>query len=173
MANKHYTVLRADIYHDGVNFLGVGEITLPEFSLKTTDIEGLGLPGTFTMPNQGQMEAATATLSFAVMDADGLNIFKLGHSVNLDLRNVHGTVNSENQELGQSNVRWNLVLAVSKFSPGKVKPGETNDASIEGSVMRAEIWVDGKSMFKFGFFTDEFEQGGTDIAAAIRSALTA
>lgn len=172
MAKKHLAVLRADIYHEGANFLGVAEVTLPEFGLSTTDVSGFGLPGTFTMPNQGQMAAALVTLSFPVMDADGLDIFKLGHAVSIDLRNVHGVVDSPTLNIETGNVRWALRLAITKFNPGKIKPGETNDASVEGSVMRAQMWVDGESKFTFGFFTDEFEQGGTDIAGQISSALS-
>lgn len=170
---KHLTVLRADIYHDGANFLGVAEVTLPEFGLKTTTVEGFGLPGSLDLPNQGLMDSASVTINFPVLDIDGLKIFKLGQSTSIDLRNVHGVVNSSTLDLGQSNVRWAITLAVTKLSPGKVKPGETNDATVEGAVMRAQMWVDGESMFTFGFFTDEFEQNGDDMAGTISSALTA
>lgn len=169
---KHLTVLRADIYHEGANFLGVAEVTLPEFGLKTTEVTGLGLPGSFTMPNQGLMEAATTTLNFPVLDLDGLKIFKLGHAVSIDLRNVHSVVDSANLNIGYGNVRWALRMAVSKINPGKIKPGETNDATVEGSLMRAQMWVDGESVLTFGFFTDELSQGSTDIAGIISTALT-
>lgn len=169
---KHLSVLRADIYHDGSSFLGVAEVTLPEFGLKVTTVEGFGLPGSIDLPNQGLMESGSVTINMPVMDADGLDIFKLGEAVSIDLRNVHGVVDSSTLKIGTGNVRWAITMAVTKFNPGKIKPGETNDATIEGSVMRAQLWVDGTSKFTFGFFTDEFEQGGSSIAGTIANALT-
>lgn len=170
--SKHMAVLRADIYHDGANFLGVSDVTMPTFGLKTTEVTGFGLPGTFNMPNQGQMEAAEISLNFPVLDDDALDIFKLGHSVSIDMRNVHSKVDNSNLNLGYGNIRWALTIAITSFNPGTIKPGELNGASVAASIMRAQMWVDGKSVFTFGFFTDEFEQSGSDIAGAISNALT-
>lgn len=168
---KHLAVLRADIYHDGANFLGVSDVAMPTFALKTTEVAGFGLPGTFNLPNQGQMDAAEITLNFPVLDKDALSIFKIGQSVAIDLRNVHAVVNSSTLEIGQANVRWAVTIAVVNFNPGTIKPGELNAASVVGQIMRAQMWVDGSSMFTFNFFGDELEQDGDDMAGTIRSAL--
>lgn len=168
---KHLAVLHAEIYHEGAHFLGVSDVTMPTFGVKTTEVTGFGLPGTYNLGNQGQLEAAEITYNFPVLDADALKIFKLGQSVALDMRNVHSTVDSSTLHIGHGNVRWAVTIQVTSFNPGTIKPGELNAASIVGQVLRAEMWVDGAQMLKYDFFNNVLIQAGDDMAGSIKSAL--
>lgn len=170
MAKHDETVISYSVYEDGTEYLGMSEVTLPEISWITSELSGAGISGKIDEVVLGHLEAMSATFNFRTVTDAAIKLNE-PRVHNIDLRVAQQKYNTRTSATGVKRVRHVMKMKPKKFSPGKVAPASTADASGEYSVFYYAMYIDDKKKTELDPLNFICVINGKDYLADVRKAL--
>jgi P2 family phage contractile tail tube protein len=137
------------------------QITLPNIENKTVTVSGAGLLGDFDAIALGQFNSMEMDIPFRMLYGDVFKLFRLNKVTKLTLRGSEQV--QEDGELKHVGLKVSVRGHTKSLEPGKVKGGETMDASVKLSLYYIKIMIDGKDKLLLDVINGKFEVDGKDM----------
>jgi P2 family phage contractile tail tube protein len=161
-----------NFYVDGKDWMGKGEIKLPEISYKTQDVSPMGIAGTISLPNVGDLEPLKGEIKLTVVWKDAFKTcLNPKKAVMLDVRGVVQVMNPQTGIIEDKAVVIKMFAFFTKTSIGNWKPGEGDEPTLEYSAPYMKITIDGEDVFEFDSVAYKLVVNGEDLLADTRTAL--
>ena len=162
----------ANFYVDGKDWMGKGEIKLPEISHKTQDVSPMGIAGTLSLPNVGDIEPFKGEIKLTTVWKDSLAVcLNPKQAVMLDVRGVIQVMNPQTGLMEDKAVVVKMRAFFTKTGIGNWKPGEGEEPTIEYSAVYMRIDIDGQTVFEYDPIAYKLIVNGQDLLADTRAAL--
>lgn len=145
MGKVDETMIGFAVYEDAIEYLGISEVTLPEISNITDEIQGAGINGKYETSILGQIEPMTLTMNFRTITKNAIKLFEPRRH-NIDLRAAQQKQDPTKGDVGVVAVKHILTIMPKKLNPGKLATATAADVSGEYSVMYFATYIDGKKM---------------------------
>lgn len=158
------------VYEDATEYFGMAEITLPEISQITEEVKGAGISGSFNAAFVGHIEAMSLTLNFRSVTNDAIKLAE-PRNHRLDLRASQQSYDNASGKFIQTAIKHVLVVTPTKFSPGKLAPAASAEASGEYSVTYFATYIDGVKQLEIDIINFIYIVNGTDYLAEVKKAL--
>lgn len=158
------------VYEDGTEYLGIADVTLPDISRITTEIQGTGMNGTLNSPIVGNVEAMTVTFNFKTPCKEQSSLFE-GRVHTLDCR---AAIQDRNPTTGEIEIiPYKCIMKVTpvKQSLGKLAPASTSDGSGEYAVSYFAEYINGKKLTEIDILNFICMVNGVDELRDVRKAL--
>lgn len=170
MARIDETIINFAVYEEATEYYGMAEVTLPEISNITQEVQGAGINGTLESVVLGHIEAMTMTMNFRTLTK---NAIKLAEPRNhtLDLRAAqqeHDTVSGKTNVVKVKHV---LVVKPKKLNPGKLAQASPGEVSGEYAVSYFASYINGEKVTEIDILNFIYFINGTDYLAEVRKAL--
>jgi len=164
----HETVVNFAAFRNANAFLGIAEITLPELTNITQEVQGAGIAGKVESPIPGHFEAMTLSMNFRSVQKGAIELLKMGpHQIELRAAvQVSNNGSKKNQH-----VKHVMQIESKKLSGGKLASMSTEDASGEYSVTYWAKYIDGEKLFEVDVYNYICIIDGVDLLADVRKAL--
>jgi len=162
----------ANFYVDGDDWMGKGEIKLPDISHKTQDVSPMGIAGTLSLPNVGDLEPLKGEIKLTTVWKDSFSVcLNPKQAVMLDVRGVVQVMNPQTGLMEDKSVVIKMRAHFTKVGIGNWKPGEGDQPSLEYSAVYMKITIDGQDVFEYDPFAYRLVVNGQDLLADTRAAL--
>lgn len=158
------------VYEDATEFYGMAEVTLPELSQITEEIKGAGIAGALNAAFVGHLEAMAMTLNFRSVSQDTIKLCE-PRNHHLDLRGAQQFRDNSSGQYVHQSVKHVLIVAPTKFSPGKLAPASSAEASGEYSVTYFATYINGKKVLEVDILNFIYFVNGVDYLEKVRKAL--
>lgn len=170
MAQHDEAVINYSVYEDATEYLGTSEVTLPEISWLTSEVQGAGIAGTLEEVILGHLEAMSTTFNFRTVTEAAISLNE-PRIHNIDLRVAQQKYDTRTSKTGVKAVRHVMKMKPKKFAPGKAAPASTADASGEYSVPYYAIYIDEKKVTELDPANFICLVNGVDYLKEVRKAL--
>lgn len=147
MGQVDETMIGFAVYEDAVEYLGISEVTPPEISNITTEIEGAGINGKYETSILGQVEPMTLSMNFRVITRNAVKLFEPRRH-NITLMGAQQKQDPTKGNVGVVKVRHEAVIVPKKLNLGKMATATAADVSGEYAVMYWSTYIDGKKMLE-------------------------
>ena len=164
------TVINFAVYEDGIEHMGLAEVTLPEISNITNEVKGAGINGTYESTVIGHIEALTLGLNFRTFTKTTVKLTKPGVH-HIDLRAAQQSIHSATRKKTTTKIKHVMEIESKKLAPGKVAPASPADASGEYGVSYWAAYIDGKKVLEIDILNFIYYVDGKDYLADVRKAL--
>lgn len=164
------SVINFAVYEDGIEHIGMAEVTLPEISNITNEVKGAGINGTYESVVIGHVEAMTLTLNFRTFTKTTTKLLKPGLH-HIDLRAAQQSTDSATRKKTVTNIKHVMKIESKKLAPGKVASASPADASGEYPVSYWAAYINGKKVLEIDILNFIYYVDGTDYLADVRKAL--
>lgn len=159
---------RANVYLAGERMAGVAdEIELPTAKMKTSTISGMGIGGDIDSPTIGLFESMEQKINFNTLYSSAMKMMQPTKTVELTIRAAQ-QVYITTGGVKHKGLRVVERGRVKEFVPGKVKPGESMEASVTLELTYLLIEVDGEKLTEIDKLNDVYIANGEDMLAEIR-----
>ena len=140
-----------EVYEDGTRYLGIATVTLPEWTLKTIDVNGAGIAGEMSIGVAGQFENAEITIKFREVSNRfvGLSAYR---AHNLTFRSAQHLYNAAKGKIRQEPLKIMVRSLPSKFNFGNLEQAAETESEATLAIDYIKIWVDGTEQFEFDRF---------------------
>lgn len=156
-------------YLDDVTMIGSGSsLDLPEVTMKSSTITGVGIAGELDSPSIGQFESLEQEISFNCLYSSFVGMLSPLSTVNLTIRAAQQVYDKEGGYVFKG-LRIVEKGRVKKFKPGKVEKGEAMEASITLEVTYILIENDGELLVEIDKLNGVYKVNGTDMLAEVHA----
>lgn len=159
-----------DVYEDAVEYLGMSEVTMPEISTLTQEIQGAGIAGNVEAVITGHLAAMSMTLNFRTVTDAAIRLCE-PRIHNIDLRVAQQVQNTRTGTIEVGKLKYILKVRPKKFAPGKAAPASPADASGEYAVSYFAMYKDGVKKMEVDPFNYIYFINGKDYLEEVRKAL--
>ncbi len=170
MAKVDETVIGFATYEDSVEYLGITEVTLPELSNITEEIEGAGIAGKYEAVILGALEAMSATFNFRTVTSAAVKLHE-PRQHNIDLRVAQQGKDTTAGKTVVTPVKHVLVVTPKKLSTGKAASAKAAEVSGEYAVSYYATYIDGQKVIEVDPLNYIYYVNGKDYLADVREAL--
>lgn len=158
------------VYEGSNEFLGMAEVTLPEFTALTEEIQGAGIAGTFNGPYVGHLEAMALTLNFRSVTKSAIKLMEpISHQI--EMRAAQQKWNNTSGKMEQESVKHVAIVTPTKYAPGKLAPASPTESSGEYSVSYYALFINGEKLIEIDILNYIHFINGTDYLEDVRKAL--
>jgi len=172
MVNIPTKLKDVNFYVDGNDWMGKGEIKLPDISHKTQDTSPMGIAGTISLPNVGDVEPLKGEIKLTTVWKDSFSVcLNPKQAVMLDVRGVIQVMNPQTGLIEDKSVVVKMRVFFPKSAPGNWKPGEGDQPTIEYSAVYIKITIDGQDVLEYDPIAYKYIVNGQDLLADTRAAL--
>lgn len=155
---------------NGNTWLGVADVTLPNFESMTETLSGAGIAGEVDSPTLGHFSSMTTTINWRTVVQEALLL--LGQkSHTIDFRGAQQTYNSSTGEYKMFGLRVSMKVMPKTGTLGSLTPASPTETSNEFEVTYIKIFIDGKEVLELDKFNFIFKVAGTDYLAPVRQLL--
>lgn len=159
-----------EVYEDGINLIGVANITPPDIAFLTQTITGAGIAGNIQAVLVGMTEAMTLGMNFRSVTGAAASLGE-PRQHNLDLRVAEQYWNTAGAGKEVQADKYVMVVQPISTSPGQIAPAAASAASGSYSVYRYEAYKDGKELWVIDPFNYICRINGVDYMEPVRKAL--
>ena len=170
MARVNESVINFQVYENATEYYGMAEVTLPEISNLTQEVQGAGISGTFESVILGHIESMTMTLTFRTFIKDAVRLFE-PYDHQIDLRVAQQSRDTVSGQTVVEGLKHVMKIKPKKLNPGKVAPASAADASGEYVVTYWATFIDGIKTLEIDVLNFIFFVNGKDYLADVRKAL--
>ncbi|MCL2563605.1 MAG: phage major tail tube protein [Oscillospiraceae bacterium] len=157
-------------YKGGNEFIGVGEITMPQINFVTTEVEGAGIAGTVEETIVGFIETMEMGIAFKLFSGNAISLLEpIDHLV--ELRVGHQERDPLDQAYKQRGLKHVMILRPKGTNPGRVRKASPADASGTYSCRYWKMELDGATVFEFDPYNFICIINGVDYLAETRRVL--
>ena len=158
----------ANVYIDGDKAIGASSsIDMPEVVMKSSTVSGMGIGGEIDSPSIGLFESMEQEIQFNTLYSSFANMLSPLKTVNLTIRAAQ-QVYDKNGGYAHKGLKVVEMGRVKKFKPGKVKKGETMEASVTIELTYIKIENDGEVLVEIDKLNSVYVVNGEDMLAEIR-----
>lgn len=170
MAKIDELVVNFAAYEDAIEYLGMGEATLPDLEYMTETISGAGIGGEVEEIITGHLSAMSTTLNFRTVGTAAVRLLE-PRVHKIDLRVAQQRMNNRTSETEISSVKHIMKVKPKKTALGKVAAASTADVSGEYAVSYYAMYIDGKKVTEVDPLNFICVINGFDYLKAVRKAL--
>lgn len=158
----------ANIYNGHDCVVGAGdEIPLPNLDAIVSEMSGFGILGSYSTPTPGFYENLELEIPHRMLTGE---LFDMSDPSKAQTVTIRG---SQQRIDGEGNLDYVGMVVVARGLPtsittGKVKQGESMDASVKMSLSYYKIEIDGVTVFELDKISAKCEIMGVDIMAKSR-----
>lgn len=164
------SIISYAVYEDSTEYLGTSEVTLPEVSSITQEIEGAGIGGKYEAVILGAIEAMTCTMNWRTVSRYATRL-ATPEKHNIDLRVAQQGTDTKKGIVTTTSVKHLLTVVPKKYNPGKLATASTADVSGEYAVHYYATYIDGKKVLEIDPVNYIYIVNGKDYLAGVRKAL--
>lgn len=158
------------VYHDGKDFIGTSDVTLPKLEPLTQTVKGAGVAGELETPVLGHYKSMEVELDWRTLSKNQISLIKQ-KGITLDLRGAVQTYDRGTGEYVPSAVKI-VVRGVPKgFDIGKMAMGETMDTKTTLECDYIKMTIDGEEQIELDKYNYICKIGGVDYLEGVREAL--
>lgn len=171
MASKTFPSVINDfnVYRGGNKLIGIsGEVQLPEFSSKSTTINGAGMLGDFDEPVLGQFESMQIQIPFRTLSDDIFSVMNPMEAVDLTLRGAIQNTDLETSRTKFTGMRVVFRGKMASFAPGNVQSAEQMGSSVTLNLTYILIEVDGVKKVEVDKLNPRYIVNGVDLLAEVQ-----
>ena len=170
MGNVDETVIGFAVYENSNEYLGLSEVTLPEISNITEEIQGAGIAGKVESVILGAIEAMSLTLNFRTVTKNAIKLHEpVPHQI--DLRAAQQERDTTKGKTNVVKVKHLMTVIPKKLNPGKVATASAAEVSGEYAVSYYATYIDGKKMLEIDPLNYIYFVNGKDYLEDVRKAL--
>lgn len=164
-------IINFEVYEDGVNFLGIAKVTLPDTTNKVLTVNGAGIAGDVDIPVPGHKDAMSVKIEF--LDAPEAAYSLAEHRVHIiDIRAAHEDYDATTGAIKVVAYKHILEIIPKSQTGGTLAPTAAQAASGEYSCLSIQDYIDGKLMRHYDpLKIIDIDASGNDRGAPIRAAL--
>jgi Phage tail tube protein FII len=170
MSRIDEAVINFAIYEDGVEYLGMADVTLPELTNLTQEIKGAGIGGNIETVIVGHLAAMSMTLNFRTVTEAAIRLAE-PRIHKIDLRSAQQSQNTRTSALEINDMKYIVHLRPKKFTPGKLGPASPADASGEFAVSYYSLWKNGQKRIEVDPINFIYYMNDKDYLKDVRRAL--
>jgi phage tail tube protein FII len=165
-------IINFAVYEDGVEYLGIANVKLPDWSNKKLTVNGAGIPGDVDIPIPGHFDAATMSISFTDANKAAYQLTEQRRHT-IDIRVAHEEYDATAGKIVIKSHKHVLeVMPLKIGGNGTIAPSAAQAASGDYTVFSQADYIDGVMMGKHDVLNyRDIDSSGTDRLAAVRSAL--
>lgn len=158
------------VYEGANEFLGMSEITLPEFSTMAEEIKGAGIAGVLSGPFVGHLEAMKLGLNFRSVSKANIQLME-PRNHQIEMRAAQQKWNSSTGKNEIDTIKHVATVMPLKYAPGKIATASPADASGEYAVSYYALFINGERSIEVDIINFIFFVNGVDYLADVRKAL--
>ena len=164
-------IINFEVYEDGVNYLGIAKVTLPDTTHKVLTVNGAGIAGDVDIPVPGHKDAMSVKIEF--LDAPEAAYSLAEHRVHtIDIRAAHEDYDATAGVMKVVAYKHILEIVPKSQTGGTLAPTAAQAASGEYSCLSIQDYIDGKLMRHYDpIRIIDIDASGNDRMAAVRAAL--
>lgn len=170
MSKVNESIINFQVYEDAKEYYGMAEVTLPELSFITGEVEGAGIAGKYESVILGHLEAMTLTLNFRTLTQAAISLLEPRDHL-IDLRVAQQDRDTVPGLTKVTAVKHVLIVKPKKLNPGKIAPATPADASGEYAVTYWATFIDGKMKLQIDILNFICFVNNFDWLAEVRKAL--
>lgn len=170
MSKVNESIINFQVYEDAKEYFGMAEVTLPELSFITGEVEGAGIAGKYESVILGHLEAMTLSLNFRTLTKTAISLLEPRDHL-IDLRVAQQDKDTVSGLTKVTALKHVLVVKPKKLNPGKIAPAAPADASGEYAVTYWATFINGKLSMEIDILNFICLINGVDWLAEVRKAL--
>lgn len=164
------SVINFSVYEDGVEYLGMADVSMPDVNHLTQSLSGAGIAGNVEAVILGHIDAMTLSMNFRTMTPQCVRLSEPRRH-NIDLRVAQQEEDPVAGELKAVAVKHVMVVVPKSLKGGTVSPAAPSNGSGEYAVRYWKTYIDGKKVREIDPLNFIFEVDGVDYLADVRAAL--
>lgn len=158
------------VYEGANEFLGMAEVTLPEFTTIAEEIQGAGIAGNINGAYVGHLEAMTMELNFRSVTKSAIKLMEpISHQI--EMRAAQQKWNNISGRKEMESVKHVAVVTPLKYAPGKLAPASPTESSGEYAVSYYALFINGEKLIEIDPINFIYYVNGTDYLDEVRKAL--
>lgn len=158
------------VYEGANEFLGMAEVTLPEFTTLAEEIQGAGIAGNLNAAYVGHLEAMTLGLNFRSVTKSAIKLMEpVSHQI--EMRAAQQKTNNVSGRKEIETVKHVAVVTPIKYAPGKLAPASPTESSGEYSVSYYALFINGEKLIEIDIINFIYFVNGVDYLEDVRKAL--
>ncbi len=158
------------VYHDGKDFIGTSDVTLPKMDAMTQTIKGAGIAGEMDTPVLGHFKSMEVELNWRTLSENAIVLFQQ-KGINLDIRGAVQVYNSESGEYITRAVKVVIRGVPKGMEMGKLAMGDAMDTKTTLECDYIKLSIDGSTQIELDKYNYICNIGGTDYLEDVRDAL--
>lgn len=170
MPNFDESVINFAVYEDGVEYVGMAGVTLPNLSAIVQTLSGAGIAGNVEVPVLGHYDVMSLTLNFRTTTEHSVRLSEPRRH-NIDLRMAQQIEDTVAGEVKVQSIKHVLVVVPKTDTGGTVAPAAPTNGSGEYSVRYWATYIDGAKVREIDPLNFICEVNGVDYLADVRKAI--
>lgn len=136
-------IINYAIYEDGIEYLGLAKLTLPDSANKTFTVNGAGIPGDIDIPVTGHKDAMRCSLEFI---DNPMSAYRLSEERRhlIDCRVAHEEYDPVRGKIVTRAYKHILEVIPISNKGGDISPANPQGVSTEFTVLSRKDYIDGK-----------------------------
>lgn len=128
------------VYEDGLSFMGIADVQLPELESMTEEIKGAGIAGSFESITLGHYSAMTLSMNWRSIEKDAIRLNEPRYHL-LDFRVAQQSSDTNSRNLITTPVKHLVRCIPKKLGMGKLEVASSADVSGEYAVNYFATWI--------------------------------
>lgn len=170
MPNFDESVINFAVYEDGVEYVGMAGVTLPNLSAIVQTLSGAGIAGNVEVPVLGHYDVMSLGLNFRTTTEHSVRLSEPRRH-NIDLRMAQQIEDTVAGEVKVQSIKHVLVVVPKTDTGGTVAPAAPTNGSGEYSVRYWATYIDGAKVREIDPLNFICEVNGVDYLADVRKAI--
>lgn len=170
MPNFDESVINFAVYEDGVEYVGMAGVTLPNLSAIVQTLSGAGIAGNVEVPVLGHYDVMSLGLNFRTTTEQSVRLSEPRRH-NIDLRYAVQDEDPVAAAVQIRAIKHILVVIPKTHTPGTVAPATPENGTGEFAVRYWATYIDGKKVREIDPLNFICLIDGTDYLADVRKAL--
>ena len=128
------------VYLNSVDMLGIAEANFPSLEFGTSEVKGGGIAGTLDVPNVGQLNSMTVSLTWRIIQKQIIQLAS-PNVLNLDLWEDTESYNSGSGAIKHGSIHAFMKARTKKIDLGKLVVGDVMDTQTEHEVYYLKLYM--------------------------------
>jgi len=128
------------IYEEGVNFMGIADVQLPDLESMTEEIKGAGISGAVESVTLGHYSAMTLSINWRVIEQDAIKLNEPRYHL-LDIRVAQQSSDTSSSNITVDSVKHLVRCFPKKLGLGKLEVASPGDITSEYAVDYFATWI--------------------------------
>lgn len=158
------------VYHDGNDFLGVADVTLPKMEAMTETVKGAGIAGEMDSPVLGHFKSMEVELNWRTLSENAVTLAQQ-RGISLDLRGAVQNYDSGSGEYITKAVKVVIRGVPKRLDFGKLDMGSPMDSKDTLECDYLKLSINGDTQVEIDKYNYICNIGGVDYLKEVRDAL--
>lgn len=170
MNNVPEKLVNFRVYHNGDDFIGTSDVTLPNLESITQTVKGAGIAGEMESPVLGHFKSMEVELNWRTPGKDAVTLAQQ-KGIHLELRGAAQIYDAGKGEYKTQSIKVVIRGVPKNLNLGKLAMGETTDTKNVLECDYIKMSIDGSTQVELDKYNYICNIGGVDYLADVRDAL--